>query len=490
MIKVMDNPDESMVDFCSPSSQDVNRRVYLITYAKADLGKCPTRQSFAELLTRHFNAGKATSKVEYLAVCREKHLDGSDHYHSSLKMTGGKKWQGVKMCILREESINLNFKEDTAGYLKAYRYVIKDDQDVYLSDGHPKNLDSAKSPRTSKGMDTSRRKRMSSASSQRRLLQSPTTSTPASDSASLSPTSSGDSASISTTPRSKVPAKVPRFSNVNVSDMIFREKLKTVKELYVIANQRKEAGQNDLANFVLSRDDKVLTEIIRKTYLLKEAKNLVLRQTLARVDVVRKMSEDDCIESCEWLRCALQVLELNNIHPIVFATAVRELLIQGRGKYRNVMIIGERNCAKTFMLKPLEVIFACFQNPAKDKYAWVGVDEAEVILLQDFRWDSETIAWKNFLLLLEGETLYLPAPKNHFARDICVKSDIPIFATSKDKITYTGPNNSTCEKEDNMMECRWKVFKFHHEFPQEEQKTIPPCGPCFCKLALMGDIPC
>ena len=80
------------------------------------------------------------------------------------------------------------------------------------------------------------------------------------------------------------------------------------------------------------------------------------------------------------------------------------------------MIYGQTNCAKMFMLKRLKRIFGdrLFDNPANDKYAWVGADKAEVILLQDFRFCREVITWKD-LLLLEGEMVKLPAPKNHFA---------------------------------------------------------------------------
>ena len=65
------------------------------------------------------------------------------------------------------------------------------------------------------------------------------------------------------------------------------------------------------------------------------------------------------------------------------------------------------------MFKPLQIIFAgsIFQNPATDKYAWVGADKASVILLNDLRWSKELIPWQSMLLLLEGDVVNLPAPK-------------------------------------------------------------------------------
>ena len=60
----------------------------------------------------------------------------------------------------------------------------------------------------------------------------------------------------------------------------------------------------------------------------------------------------------------------------------------------------------------------------------MGVDEAEIIFLNDFRWDPKIIAWADFLQALEGDTVHLPAPKNVCKRDIELATDIPFFAAS------------------------------------------------------------
>ena len=79
------------------------------------------------------------------------------------------------------------------------------------------------------------------------------------------------------------------------------------------------------------------------------------------------------------------------------------------------------------MLKPLEAIYNVFLKPANDKYAWVGADSAEAILLQDFRWSREMIPWNDLLLLLEGETVKLAVPNNQFSSDVIISKDTPNF---------------------------------------------------------------
>ena len=152
------------------------------------------------------------------------------------------------------------------------------------------------------------------------------------------------------------------------------------------------------------------------------------------------------------------------------------------------MIVGPANCAKTFLLTPLTKLFETFSNPANDKYAWLGAEKAEIILLNDFRWSPEMIAWKELLLLLEGQSVHLPSPKNHYSADICIDSDTPVFATGKSRITFVGKYNTTDAIENEMMAARWKVFDFFFQIAEENQRDVPSCSKCFSELILIGEL--
>ena len=41
-----------------------------------------------------------------------------------------------------------------------------------------------------------------------------------------------------------------------------------------------------------------------------------------------------------------------------------------------------------------------FRNPSNVNYAWSAPEEAGISFLNDFKWRSEIIAWKELLLLL------------------------------------------------------------------------------------------
>ena len=94
----------------------------------------------------------------------------------------------------------------------------------------------------------------------------------------------------------------------------------------------------------------------------------------------------------QWITCAKDVLIRKGISVVKFARSIVESLDKGRGKYRNVMMVGPTNCGKTFLLNPLNVIYNTFTNPAPSSFAWVGAEKAECIFLNDFRWSVSIIS--------------------------------------------------------------------------------------------------
>lgn len=71
------------------------------------------------------------------------------------------------------------------------------------------------------------------------------------------------------------------------------------------------------------------------------------------------------MKSChgQWLSCAREVLQRNGVEEGYFPGRVYELLEKGRGKYRNIMIVGAANCGRTFLHNPLNIIYNTFSKP-------------------------------------------------------------------------------------------------------------------------------
>jgi len=150
------------------------------------------------------------------------------------------------------------------------------------------------------------------------------------------------------------------------------------------------------------------------------------------------------------------VLSQNNITPSQFGKAMRNLLVEGRGKHRNIMIVGPTGCGKTFLSKPLNLFFKAFCNPGNDKYAFMNAVESEVIVLnvtfQHHKIISAMFVWKR---------------TRQFLRQARVPSPIKASATAE------------------MMAWQpWNVFKFTKQIPKEDQKEISPYARCFALLVL------
>lgn len=460
--------EEDLADFTDNSvSGRATRRTYLITCSQVDKTKFPTRESFGTCVVNAFDSAPGKVVVEHWACCLEQHKTSGEHYHLSVKLSGPRRWKPIKKAVMDSQGAVLHFSEKHDNYYTAYRYVCKSDKDVFLSQGHP-NLDDIGSPKTKRCVKVYRenaRKRQS-------------TSSISSD------------VNLPKQEKSEKSGKLRRLSNLDVAEFVVSNKITKTNELFAAAKERQKEGNKDLANFVMSRCAKKLQELMENAWQMENAHEEIVREKKSRIDILRAALEEPCVAGCnsQWYECANEVLTKNNIHPYIFAAAVRDLIEKGRGKFRNLMIVGPANCAKTFILAPIQHIFRTFSNPANDKYAWVGAESCECIFLNDFRWSSELIAWKELLLLLEGQKVHLPSPKNHYAKDICIDHDIPIFATGKSRITYIGRYQTADERETEMMSVRWKVFDFNYQIPENEQKSVPPCGKCFAKLVFLGEL--
>ena len=133
-------------------------------------------------------------------------------------------------------------------------------------------------------------------------------------------------------------------------------------------------------------------------------------------EILTDCLQNGYVQNCNniWYFCALQTLQQNDISVEEFRSAVKELLHLGRGKLQNTLIIGPANCGKTFLLKPISLVYRSFVNPATSNFAWVGAEEAELLFLNDFCWSPQIVPWHDLLLLLEGQPVHVPAPKTHF----------------------------------------------------------------------------
>ena len=458
-----------------PWDKKKGMRLYLATYSKADMVRFPTRESFANFITSAFNArytdrGANKYRVEQWATALEPHQEeGCFHYHVALKLSGPKKWWPAwKAMYVNGVCVGFSDKHDY--YASMYRYVTKTDENTLHSAGH-KRLEQIVSPRT-KSCNISNRSRRAQAKREAETSKGP------------QQTEKQQQKQQKEKDRMK---RNQKLQPGDVASCIVKNNIHTITELYVFAKERYEEGECDLWNFTFSRSEKLLLETIKKSW---DMENCI--QVLSARSKTRLQRLDDAIKfsscpspNCQWLERALEVLRLNGIERSDFARIFANALRYGRRKFNNVMIVGRTNSAKSWIMKPLKSIYQeyTFENPLMDKFGWLTIEDKQVIILNDFRYQSELIPWGTFLLFLEGETVTFPTPKNHTAENIVITSDnnIPIFANARGRIEFKRYSEHF-EAETNMMNSRWKIIEFTHQFPEKDIIEIPPCARCFCDL--------
>lgn len=413
--------------------EPTTRSVYLITYSQADLQKVCDKKRFADIVIEAFHKDGTAKVIQYCCVV-ESHEDGCPHYHMLVKLNKQKRWRCVRNYLANIYGVTVHFSDEYSNYYDGYVYVTKSDPSPLLSDDHPV-LDNP--PRTTNATQARRQ-------GHRR-------------------------------------GKKRCFDALDLSEVIEKNTIKDKTTLLNFVSKQKGEGKRDLPLYFLNNPDKCL-KIMEATWEMGNAKTLLDRRSSTRMELMYKALLQPCMEECngQWLILAKKTLENNQIQLREFAGAVSTALEKGRGKKQNVLIIGEGNCGKTFLLKPLNRIYEIFSNPATGSFAWLGVEKAEVIFLNDFRWDAKIIAWSDFLTLLERDSMHFPAPKTSYGQDIFFEKDTPIFATSS--ALFQKGNN--CHKENHMMELRWKTFKFTYEIPESEIIICEPCARCFSDLII------
>ena len=422
-------------------------RFFLATYSKADLEKCPSRKAFAEILSAGFSSvAGGRDNIAYWAVSLEPHAVDGVHYHASLMMNTTRRYKAVARRIKEEYEINVWFREGYTTYFDAFSYVKKTDKYYVTSDNHPV-LDNSPPKNIRRALETRKRSNSDSNKQEKSI--------------------------------NKKKKNPPRLRNPDVEKIIVDNSLTTELQLAAFAEEQSELGKKDLSDWYVSRTDKQVTELIDRVWRKKNARAMLERKKMTRWQLMEDALKGDCTsEGCRWLPMAEEVLRNNNIDKNEFRSSVKELLLKGRGKGRNLYLHGPSNCGKTFLLRPLSRVFKVFANPPSSTFNWVGANEAEVVFLNDFRYSENVLCWSDMLNLLEGHLIMISMPKNTNSKDVEWKEDTPIFATAAAPMSRV-VGGQLLDSETTMIQNRWKHFQFTKAMSEEAIVEQPPCGRCF-----------
>lgn len=439
------------------------RTIYLITYSQADVLKVSSRPQFAKMISEAFDRKNKKKVVVQWVVCTELHATEGVHYHMAIKLNTPRRWRQVQLDFKRLYDIKLDFLDFHDTYYDAFKYVVKRDINHYeTSPGHPE-LDN-RPPQTSAAINAKRVQEVAEGGR-----------------------------------KARAPKRRKRLDNAEIFHIVVKNNVRTDDELSMFAIRQMREGNDELNRWVMNHPStKTREDILCTAWKMADAEKNLERGEKSRMQLLRdaersphRFDEETQIQCTgEWLPAALEVLQLNGVAVDFWAKAVRTALEKGRGKGRNMMIIGGTNCAKSFMFLPMQHIYDTFNTPAASSFNWVGAPDKELILLNDVRYggngqgDKNFMPWHILLNLLEGAPIDVPMPKNHFAKNVVWKKRQPIFATAEQTITRI-VNNKIDAGETSQMDERWVHIKFTHRFKQGDiNYNLVHCPRCFAELIL------
>ena len=438
------------------------RKVYLIVYDKVNIRKVPDRQTFVELVLSSFTFGKSINEqwIDKWACKKEHDENGLVSYYMIIGLMNLQRWPAVNER-LQLFGIDVQFKRSHVNYYSALQLFLTENSNILTSPFHPNILE----------------------------FKPPTTMA-----ASLSLVKKKEKATKSTNKEKRVYEirRKTRKRNIepyDVACLAVKHQIKNYSEFLFFASNEEKKGNSEISRFLINKGKKSVEEAIQLGWEKENILESQKRESMSRLEILKTKLDCKCVcdNAWQWFDMAVKTLQRNNITKNDFSQAVIVLLRDGRGKYRNLLLKGPANCGKTFLLKPLRDIYEAFVNPSQSSFNWMGVEKAEIIFLDDFRWSRQLIQRNDLLSLLGGEPLHFPSPKNITNKDICFTKDTPIFATSKDEVILSryGYVDAT---ETEMMSTRWRVFNFSYQIPRDEHKEIFPCNKCFSELILNNDI--
>ena len=233
---------------------------------------------------RGIHQGASKRKELHWVGCLESHKNKGSHYHLTVKL--------------------VNFSDFHQNYYTELKYIFKKDTNIFLSSNHP-NLQEISSPKTSKCLSALRRKLVHSSHSIRNRAEQ-----------------EGKTG----------PSKIKRLSNYDIYKFITGNNIQTADKFFCVARIQKDSDKKDLANYLLSRSQKPISDLFDAAKRMDAATSTMKKNQMSRIEILEEAFLKECICSREWFQCATQVLVSNGIHRFVFDDCICKFAHQWEGE--------------------------------------------------------------------------------------------------------------------------------------------------------------
>ena len=148
-----------------------------------------------------------------------------------------------------------------------------------------------------------------------------------------------------------------------------------------LASKWQEERKTDLAEFVSNRGPKTVNETIEIAKERNEAQERLKRESKPRVKLLEESAASFCVDGCsaQWISAANEILVNNCIGLKSFSCAVFNALKHGRENIELYIFMVQLIEVKPSISTQAKMKYECFKIPAAGTFAWLGIENAEVV---------------------------------------------------------------------------------------------------------------
>ena len=278
-----------------------------------------------------------------------------------------------------------------------------------------------------------------------------------------------------------------RMTPLAFYDLCVKYNLQDMDQVWAKAAALSDLGDRVLLAYLLENDG---SSSLGKVLKAQQAKEKVRRAGLSREQLLEEFvsTKTCCCEAAGQCHGLMkEILQKNNLDG-VFQKEVMGVMRAGRAKMRNICLVGDTDCAKSFLFKGLRDLFEVYERPEGGSHQLLDLLGAEVVFLNDFEYDADApkwMPWQYFKDFLEGSEVKVAVPKQNGTNQK-FKGTAPVFLTACEEIVLKKYGKEVT-KETEQMRKRILYFKLFHQIPEDQrQEVLRVCPHCTATLYLEG----
>ena len=462
---------------------ELNQRIYLVTISRVlpsttgvaayrDLSTL-SREDVGRMVKDAFDDPIATraggrprgedggGRVEFLAVAKEFHADGSPHFHVVVKLRHRMRFMPAKATLQQRHHVPSHWSSTHSQLWSAVRYIHvpspkkpRVDPDIWTWTEIANGVDLtelSREPFTAQAWRQAREAREAKAAAEA--------------------------------------SRMPSFNKLDLMPLVLSKHLHSKTQLLAYVQDHGSPA----AQLFVSKQQRRLTEFIDDAHEWADAKAEAVVETMSDWDILCQAAARPCPHGpgqCSYARAVAEIFSNNaaTLCPRRLASALKAVLCHGPSKTCRVpFLVGASNTGKSTLVYPFDDLFGpkhVFHKPALGSTFALRniVKKKRFIFWDDFRpvefAHKDTIPVGTFLSLFIGKDTEIQVSQSFNDGNLDVAWRRGVVLTAKDEGLWA----STCKvppEDVRHLRNRVEEFRFTHEM--FDVRDVESCAPCMAR---------